>query len=344
MVEIAVNGRFRRQRLTGTQRVAHEITRRLKTAHVVVEPGHAYEGGRGHAWEQLVLPARAGRRPIWSPCSTGPLAIRAQVVTIHDAAVLEYPEWFAPRFARFYGWLLPLLAKRVARIVTVSAFSRERLAERLGIAADRIEVVWNGVGEGFRPRAAADDAALPFALRGRPFFATLFTREPRKNLDLVLGAWRQARPHLPPDAVLAVIGGQGAAGVFGSGEREAGIAPDNVVHCGYLPDADLPAILASAWGLIYPSLYEGFGLPALEAMACGTPAIVTARSSLPEVCGDAALYVDAHDPEDLASVLRLLADDPVLRAEHGRRGLERARQFTWERAAKSMDAVFASLG
>jgi len=340
MAEIVINGRFRRQRLTGTQRVAAEITRRLKTPHVVIEPMGDLGGGRGHAWEQCVLPLRARGRAVWAPCNTGPLAIGRQVVTIHDAAVLEHPEWFAPNFARFYGRLLPLLAKRVDRIVTVSEFSRARLGERLGLSPDRIEVIWNGVGEIFRPTPAGPDTPLPPALAGRPYFTTLFTQEPRKNLALLLAAWRLARPHLPADAVLAIIGGKGSASVFGEGQE--GVQEDGIVRCGYVPDAMLPVLLSSGLGLIYPSLYEGFGLPALEAMACGSPVIVTRLTSLPEICGDAALYVDARDPEDLAVTLRRLAHDAALRADLGRRGQERANLFNWDRAASRMDALLAS--
>ncbi|WP_116091295.1 glycosyltransferase family 4 protein [Sphingomonas crusticola] len=340
MPEIAVNGRFRRQRLTGTQRVAAEIAARLKIPHRIIEPREDLSGGRGHAWEQIVLPLRARGQMLWGPCNTGPVAGRRQIVTIHDAAVLEHPEWFAPNFARLYGRLLPILARRIDRVVTVSEFSRERLSALLGIGTDRIEVVPNGVSDHFRP-VPAEQRDLPPALAGRPYFATLFTREPRKNLDLVLQAWKLAKPMLPPGTALAIIGGRGAAGVFGEGSAVNGIDDDGVVYCGYLPDAVLPGLLSGAWGLVYPSLYEGFGLPALEAMACGTPTIVTALTSLPEVCGDAALYVDAHDPRELAEALLTLAGDPGLRAALARKGIERARTFTWDRAAARMDNILS---
>jgi glycosyltransferase involved in cell wall biosynthesis len=310
----------------------------------VIEPNGDLGGARGHAWEQAILPIRARGRPIWAPCSTGPVAIRDQIVTIHDAAVLEHPEWFAPRFAAFYQRLLPMLAHRVARIVTVSEYSRDRLSEQLSVPADRIDVVWNGVGENFRPVAAPREiAGFPAALRDRPFFMTLFTQEPRKNIGLVLAAWRIARPHLPADALLAIVGGTGMTQVFGAADDLSGVGGTGagIVHCGYVPDAVLPAMLSATWGLIYPSLYEGFGLPALEAMACGAPAVVTALTSLPEICGNAALYVDAHDPADLAGTMRALAADPVLRSEQARRGIERAAMFSWDRAGARMDAILS---
>ncbi len=339
MADIVVNGRFLGQRMTGVQRVAHEITRRLAVPHRVVRPAKGASGARGHGWEQMVLPARAAGGLIWSPCNMGPLAARRQVVTIHDAAVFEHPEWFSSRFGRVYRGLLPLLARRVARVVTVSHFSRDRLAEALGIDAARIAVVHNGVGDQFRPTPALHPALVPI-VGDRPYFATLSTREPRKNLQLVMRAWALARPRLPEDMVLLVVGGQGASAVFGD---RPGAQPDGagggIIHTGYLPDDALPSLLSGAHGLLYPSLYEGFGLPALEAMACGTPAVTTRLTSLPEVCGEDALYVDPADPQDLADALVRLAGDPDLRADLGRRGLARSRQFNWDKAAKQMDEI-----
>lgn len=341
MPDIVVNGRFMGQRMTGVQRVAHEITRRLTVRHRVVRPASGASGARGHGWEQVVLPARAKGGLIWSPCNMGPLAARRQVVTIHDAAVFEHPEWFSARFGRVYRGLLPVLARRVERIVTVSHFSRERLAMALGIDAARIDVVHNGVGEQFRPTAQPHPALAPI-VAGRPYFATLSTREPRKNLALVIRAWQQARPRLPDDMILLIVGGQGASTVFGNHDGGGANNPgDGIVHTGYLPDEALPALLSGALGLIYPSLYEGFGLPALEAMACGTPAVTTRLTSLPEVCGDDALYVDAADPDDLAAALVRLAGDEAFRTDLGQRGLARARQFGWDRAARQMDAILA---
>lgn len=340
MVEIVINGRFMGQRLSGVQRVAHEISRRLTVPHAMVKPHANASGARGHGWEQFALPVKARGRVIWSPCNTGPLAAKRQVVTIHDAAVFDHPEWFAPDFVRLYRLLLPVLARRAERIVTVSDYSRERLAGALGIGKDRIEVVHNGVSAVFRP---APTASLPPAIAGHPYFATLSTREPRKNLALVIRAWKQARPRLPDEMRLVIIGGAGSAKVFGNGgmtEQDEGGA-DGIIYTGYLEDALLPAVLSGSTALLYPSLYEGFGLPALEAMACGAPVVTTRLTSLPEICGDDAFYVDPHDADDLAAMLVRLAGDRALKAEHGRRGIERAKQFTWERAAERMDGILA---
>lgn len=339
MAEIVINGRFTGQRMSGVQRVAYEISRRLKVPHALLKPGANASGARGHGWEQLALPVKARGRMIWSPCNTGPLAAKNQIVTIHDAAVFEHPEWFAPNFVRLYRRLLPSLARRAAGIVTVSEYSREHLAEALGISRDRIEVVHNGVSARFRP---TPPIGLPHTLSTHRYFATLSTREPRKNLDLVIRAWKRARAQLPQDMRLVIIGGMGSAQIFGRNGVENGEeAGDGVIYTGYLDDALLPAVLSRAQALVYPSLYEGFGLPVLEAMACGTPVVTTRLTSIPEICSADAFYIDPHDADDLAAMLVRLTGDEALRTEYGRRGMERAKHFTWEKAARQMDTILA---
>lgn len=341
--EILVNARFRRQRVTGVQRVAAEITQRLATPTHEAVPGGGTSLGRGHLWEQAALPLKARGRTIWSPCNTGPLMTENQVVTIHDAAVFDHPEWFAPAFARLYHNLLPLLAKRVRGIVTVSEYSRRALASALGIPEARISVVSNGVDARFAPAATGKPDALPLALRGRPYFVALSTLEPRKNLKLIFQAWRLAQRRLPTGYGLLIIGGKGASAVFsqGPGTVPTDDSDASVVYSGYVDDADLPFLLSGATALLYPSLYEGFGLPALEAMSCGTVVVTTALTSMPEVCGDAAIYVDPYDPTSLAETLVDLANDEQLREAHASRGLQQASTFSWELAAQRMDEIFA---
>jgi glycosyltransferase involved in cell wall biosynthesis len=343
MTELVVNGRFRRQRMTGIQRVAQAITARLQTPCAVIEPAHGGSGAVGHAWEQLILPARARGRPIWGPCNTGPLLSRNQFLTIHGAGVFDHPEWFSPGFVRLNHALWPTLAKRARRIITVSQFSRTRISDVLGVPKARIEVIWNGVDASFRPAspAAIASASAAVGLHGRPYFVSLATIEPRKNLQLVLRAWARARARLPAGMTLLVIGARGPSAVFAGSGVEQNIAQADVLFSGYVEESLLAPLLSGAAGVLYPSIYEGFGLPVLEAMACGSPAVTTRRTSLPEVGGDAALYVDAEDPEPLAKLLLQLASSEDLRAERRALGLERAKLFSWEHAAARMDALFA---
>lgn len=343
MSELVVNGRFRIQAMTGIQRVGKALTARLSTPHVVIEPDGNASGMAGHAWEQFVLPVRAKGRLIWGPCNTGPVLAASQILTIHGAAVLDHPEWFSPSFVRLNRTLWPVLAKRARRIVTVSHFSKGRISQVLDIPANKIEVIWNGVDESFSPspRAAIESATASVGIANRPYFATLSTIEPRKNLKLVLQAWTKAKPYLPADMVLLVIGGNGSKAVFGRSEPDNRAPSEGVVFSGYVAEEMLPPLLSGAHGVLYPSTYEGFGLPVLEAMACGVPAITTRLTSLPEVGGDVALYVDAEDPGDLANTLLNLANGRDLRSERSAMGLQRAKLFTWDQAAASMDAIFA---
>jgi glycosyltransferase involved in cell wall biosynthesis len=343
MSELVINGRFRLQKKTGIQRVGQALTGRLSTPHVVIEPDGNASGMAGHSWEQFVLPVRAKGRPIWSPCTTGPVVAGAQIVTIHDVAVFDQPEWFSPTFVRLYRSLWPVLAKRARRIVTVSHFSKDRISQVLDIPANKIEVVWNGVDESFKPspRAAIESAMASVGIANRPYFATLSTLEPRKNLKLVLQAWTRAKPYLPTDMVLLVIGGNGSKAIFGRSQLDDRAPGAGVVFTGYVAEEMLPPLLSGAHGVLYPSIYEGFGLPVLEAMACGVPAITTRLTSLPEVGGDVALYVDAEDPQDLADTLLNLANGRDLRSERSAMGLARAKLFNWDQAAASMDAIFA---
>ena len=340
---LIVNGRYRGQRLSGVQRVAHEIESRLSSRRMVLTPRRA-GGPAGYAWEQAVLPLRTHGDLLWSPCNLGPIACRHQIVTIHDAAIFDHPEWFSRAFAGMNTAIWSVLARRVHRIVTVSHFSQGRLSEAFGIPPREIEVVWNGVDERFRPASEAQiaEACAAFGLtRDQPYFATLSTIEPRKNLGLVVRAFQSARGQLPRETALLVIGAKGSSAVFAEGGSVARLDGEGVVMSGYVPDELLAPLLAGSLGVLYPSLYEGFGLPVLEAMACGAPVVTTNLTSLPEVGGDAALYVDPYDPEDLAKVLIRLAESVALREDRGEMGLARARLFSWNGAARKMDEIFA---
>lgn len=334
--ELAINARFRRGPQTGVQRVAAEILPRLGLPHREIAPANWGTGLKGHAWEQFALPRLAGASPLWSPCNTGPIRVRSQVVTIHDAAVFDHPEWFSRQFVAIYRLLLPRLARSARRVVTVSEFSRARLAIAFGLTEDRIEVVHNGVSERFAPQGTetVSTTAARYGVEPGHYFVTLSTLEPRKNLALTLRAWDAARTRLPGDMRLLLLGGSGGSQIFAA----AGL-PDTmpgVIRAGFVPDADLPALLGGATALLYPSRYEGFGLPLLEAMACGTPAVTANTSSLPEVGGAAALYVDPDDAAGLADTICRLATEEALRSDLAAAGLAQARLFSWDKAAEQM--------
>ncbi|HEX7761898.1 MAG TPA: glycosyltransferase family 1 protein [Caulobacteraceae bacterium] len=339
---LAVNGRFRGQRLSGVQRVAGELVGRLVTPHDLLRPSGESSGGAGYAWEQFRLPIDLRGRLLWSPCNIGPVCVGRQVLTIHDAAVLDHPEWFSRTFVNTYRAIWRALVSRVAGLVTVSDYSRRRLCEHFGRPPASVHVVANAAGDRFSPACdeAVDSVRSMVGIEDRPYFLTLGTLEPRKNLQLVLKAWVRARPQLPKGARLLMIGAKGSAAVFSGDNLD--LAAEGVVALGHVDDLLLPALLSGSWGLLYPSLYEGFGLPILEAMACGTPTVTTGLTSLPEVAGDAALYVDSTDDADLAGAIVRLAASEDLRQTLRAKGLERARAYSWSRSAGQMDEILAA--
>lgn len=329
MPDVVVNGRFLSRPITGVERYAGEITRRLEGRIRVCRPPDSAIGARGHLWEQMRLPRLVNGALLWSPANTGPVVVSRQVVTVHDVAPLDHPEWFEPRVGAWYRWLLPQLVKRVARVITVSQFSKTRLMERLGVPADRVVAIPNGVSGRFHPRPSAEVTRVIARYRLRaPYLLMVGSLEPRKNFDVVARAWAEAGPALD-GLTLAVVGD--------TRQTLQPAVPDPrlgwVRRLDDVHDTDLPALYAGAIGLVIPSLDEGFGLPLLEAMACGTPVVAARAGALPEVAGDAAIFVDPHDPASVAGgILRLVGDETV-RQTCRARGLERAAAFDWDRSA-----------
>lgn len=298
----------------------------------------------GVLWQQQYLPRRLARGDLdllWSPLLTLPHRLPVPgVVTIHDLAVLHHPETLTWKVRLS---LLPFLentVRQATRIVTVSHSVAGEIAHQWPEAARRTAVIWNGVGTEFSPASGPELAAIRARLdlpERFVFFAG--TVEPRKNLDLLLDAWealRAAHAETPPLLVAGPDGWDSRA----THRRMERLASAGLRRLGHLERADLVAVLQAATVFVFPSLYEGFGLPAAEAMACGVPVMVSNRSSLPEVVGDAGRLFDPEDPADLAGGLREWLASPELLSQARARGLERAQAFTWKRAAEEHAAVF----
>jgi len=353
--EIVVNGRFLTKTLTGVQRYAFEVARRLPGSikiitpqpiapeyrallnAVIIDPLGRFVrgGGLGHLWEQVALPRwlRKGR-VLWSPCGAGPLAVRNQVVTIHDIAHLEHPEWFNSWFAKWYGFLIPRLVHRVRRIITVSEFTKVRLIETTRVPLEKVVVIPNGVDACFQPQPSEEVANVRkvLSIPTPNYVLTLGSLEPRKNLHRLLKAWGNICHKLPTEVWLVVVGGKGHSLVFQDISFDK--LPPRVYFTGYVPDKYLPALYSGALAFVYVSIYEGFGLPPLEAMACGTPVVTSNITSLPEVVGDAAVLVDPYNIEAIAWGIWKVLEDTSLREKLRSKGLERVREFTWDRTAE----------
>lgn len=346
---ILFNGRFLDQEMTGVQRYAHGMLAGLSPHLRVVRPKVALSPVYGHLWEQFILPRQCGRSLLWSPGNTGPLTYTNQVVTVHDASTLDYPKWFTGKFATWYHFLLPRLARRVRKIITVSEFSKERLIAHCSIPPSNVAVIHNAIDARFQPASA--EAITEFRKRRhqeRPYCLYLGSLEPRKNVAMLLETWRKLGLR-DCDLVLA-----GAAGhVF----RERGFTdlPASARLFGRIADEELPPLLSAAKCFIFPSLYEGFGFPPLEAMACGCPVICSNATSLPEVCGlefnpadphstGAVLYFNPTDGEQLAERIRSMMGMAPESVERMRlNGIAQAARFNWDRCASQTWAVLKEL-
>jgi glycosyltransferase involved in cell wall biosynthesis len=311
---VVINSRAAiRTEIGGVERVAREMVARLPglapERYRVVRPPAGMAHRAGHLWEQAVLPLARGRI-IYSPANLAPVASRRNVVVIHDVAALRHPLWYSRPYVAWQRAVLPRIARGARLVITVSDFSRREIEDVLGVTAT---VIPNGVDERFRPSADKGDYAL-----------VVGTRIARKNLASLAAA-------------AEALGAQGVELLSaGSGRAYMRSEATSIRQLGYVPEHELPRLYARARVLLIPSLYEGFGLPVLEAMASGTPVVAANRGALPETCGDAALVVE---PEDFASAaLQAIDDDRLIAA-----GLERAAGYSWERAARATDEEIGRL-
>ncbi len=323
-----VNLRTLGYRITGVQRYLLSLLPHMPSELGSIKPTSALQGIKGHIWEQLYLPAQLHGRLLWSPGNTGPIALSRQVLTVHDAASLDHPEWFERKFALWYAALLPRLIRKVRAVITVSHFSRERIVRLTGVDPERVHVISNGVEPRFRPvdQKAVKQLRTKLDLNS-PYILFVGSLEPRKNLKMLLQAWQLSGFN---GATLAVAG---ASGHLFRGLPFNSI-PEGVRLLGRVEDEVLPLLYSGAAGFVYPSVYEGFGLPPLEAMACGCPVAVSDIPAHREVCGSTAMYFDPFSPADLSSSLaRLLQLNNSSRASYVQGGLHHAASYRWERAA-----------
>lgn len=293
-------------------------------------------------WEQLVQPwalRRSGADLVHGPAFVGPLFAPCPVIiTIHDLSFIRFPTLFRPANRLYLTVLTRLSARRARRLIAVSAHTAAEVTRLLGVPPERIDVVYHGVDAAFRPLPA--DAVAAFRQRrGLPerFVLCVGTLEPRKNQTRLVEAF--ARIH-DSQVKLVLVGGKGWLYDELFARVEALGLSKEVIFPGYVMNDELPLWYNAAIGLAYPSLYEGFGLPVLEAQACGTPVLTSNVSSLPEAAGNAALMVDPYDVEALAMGLKRLLTDEPLRHELRSAGLGHTRQFTWPHTAQETARVY----
>jgi glycosyltransferase involved in cell wall biosynthesis len=283
---------------------------------------------RGHAWEQIDLPrylARRGSPLLLSLASTAPMRYRNQICTHHDITYVRYPTSFSPSFRLLYRVIVPRMLRSSQSIITVSEFSRSEIASHYGVDIAKISVVPNAADDRFRPDPGPDD---------RPYFLGVSSPNEHKNFQRLLAAYEAAQGTLESD--LVIIGQQTSSFVA----QQYDVAESTRVNfTGRVSDEELVHLYQHARAFVFPSLYEGFGIPPLEAQQCGIPVASSNAASLPEVLGDSVLYFDPRDVSRLGDVLTQLDSDPDLRSRLREAGYANAARYSWEKSASQILSI-----
>lgn len=360
---IGLNGRFLVAQRTGVQRSAYQLFRTVielgkqfnfvlftgdselyapewqrPNVQLVTSPLSQRTVFRNHVWEQIELPRLAKQHNVeilHSPANLAPLAFKGKsIVNIHDLCFLVQPAWFSFSFRMIYRWLVPQIAHNSSLVVTNSNYSKNDILELLKLNVEKIRLTYWAVDPIFfdynKPYEKRDDRII--------FVGSL---EPRKNLRGLLKGFALYKQNYPHSKTrLTVVGCESPlfadAGISG---QDAGL---DVEFKGYISDKELAELFGSSKALVYPSFYEGFGFPPLEAMAAGTPVVTSRTSSLPEVVGDAALLVDPFSPEDIAEKIAE-ALKPDIAAHLTVKGSEQVRRFSWQQVGEHMLDIYSEI-
>jgi glycosyltransferase involved in cell wall biosynthesis len=353
--KLVINGRFLTQPLTGVQRYSREVVKAMDalvterhecTAPWIIELHHppgdfrlddyrhiriVQTGKRkGHFWEQLDLKASARDGLLLNLANTAPVLHPNVVSIIHDVGVFAHGSVYSASFRLSYRLMFRILVRRARRLLTVSSFSAKEIIRYCGAPAAGIAIA---------PNAADHISQFPevpevldrLGLRGRDYVLAVGSRNPLKNLASVI----RALEGMGPDRPLLVVVGQKSAAIFQNRSDlvEPGDQAGFIVATGEVSDGALRTLYRNAHCLVFPSFYEGFGIPPLEAMQEGCPVIASRLSAIPEVCGDAILYCDPHSPEDIAAKVAILGRDDALRRRLIEAGRNRSARFSWRGTA-----------
>jgi len=343
----------------GTARAAQSLLRSLEARDdvevtAIAHPGEPSAGTRGRiarglrrelSWLPVGLSRECRRRNLDLLHCPGPVVPWRSsvplVVTIFDALPWSHPEWLTRANVASHRLVVRPAVRRAAAVVTAATHAKGEIAAAYGIPAERIHVVPLGVDASFSPGAVAEELLTGLGVR-RPFVLTVGTLQPRKNLEAALSAFELLVAR-GADLTLVVAGGAGWAAAATAERIERSPARERVVLTGHVSDDALLALYRAAQCFVFPSRYEGFGLPVLEAMAAGTPVVCSDRTSLPEVAGGAALLVSPDEVEDIAGAIARVTESPQLRERLVDEGLQQAARFSWERCADETVAVYRAV-
>ena len=350
--KIYINGRFLTQPITGVQRCALELIKALDkyiTEHsaemsqfdftCLVPPNFQSTSfqkwknistqkvgkSSGNLWEQIELPFYSQSGLLLCLCNIGPILSFNQVVIMHDASVFAVPEAYSFMFKLKYRFIMRILGITARLVITDSQFSKSELIKYLKIKQEKITV--NTLGSEHILESNADNLVFEKNnLPKKPFILTVGSSSPHKNIGRLISSFAK----IDTDIDLIIVGGKYSK-VFQKVEEKE---EKNIIRLGYVTDAELRALYEKAIFLVIPSYYEGFGFPPLEAMACGCPVISSNRASLPEVGGDAVLYFDPENVQEMSEKISLLISDPSLRESQIKSGYEQVKLFNWKKTAE----------
>lgn len=340
-MEIYINARFLTQKITGVQRFAIEISKELKKMDgqvkfvspvKVIHNDIANELGvipigssTSHFWEQISLPRylkRIGSPLLVNLCNTAPLFYSNKVVTIHDIAYKLFPENFSLPFRTYYNFLIPRTLQSSRKIITVSNFSKREILKHYKVEENKVDVIYNAVYNKFTPSEKENC---------EKYILGVSSLSKHKNFDMLVKSFNKIKNK---NLNLYIVGekNRNLNYILTQGHN----VNSNVIFTGRVSDQELVELYSNAACFVFPSLYEGFGIPPLEAMASGTPVVASNAASIPEVCGDAALYFDPLDMEDIAEkILKVVQNDDMKKALI-HKGFKQIKKYSWEKSANKM--------
>ena len=352
---IYINGRFLTQRQTGTQRNAYELTIKLFEFYkdiIILMPNapvnESYDVknlpikkigfNKSALWEQLDLPYFLISKKhafLVNLTNTAPVFYSNQLVSIMDMTVFIDSTWFNRRFATYYRWLVPKIVKKSKIVVTISECSKRNILKFTHVEESKVKVINCAVPSKFRSLANDEymdykDLLFKYSIREKQFFLAVSSLDPRKNFVNLIKGYQQLSTSVP----LLIVGSKGKS--FNDENLNNYEHNQNIIFTGYISDEELVKLYKSALCFVYPSLYEGFGIPPLEAMLCGCPTIVSNTSSMPEVCGDASIYVDPMDINSITKAMNDVIGDDNLRKNLIEQGYKRVNKFDWSYSAQQL--------
>lgn len=293
-------------------------------------------------WLRTFSHKRLNRTLVHSPNYFLPKEAGWGITTVHDLSVLKYPETHPQKRVAHFAREFATSTAKAVHIITDTETMRQEVIDYLGIPPDNVSAIWLASAPGYQPRPA--EAVQPYlsglGLTYGSYGLSVSTLEPRKRIDALIRAWSRLPPAIRGRFPLVLAGSMGWLNDELSPQIEQGQAAGWLRHLGFVTEDHLPLLYSGAAIFAYPSLYEGFGLPLLEAMASGVPAIASNRSCMPEVCGDAPLYVEPDDDDAMLHAVERAFTDELWRVRARESGLRRAKDFDWERCAQQTAAVY----